>query len=116
MPTLPGKTCRVPGCPIKASVKNKGFCEKHKNKTWEQHQRKFDGTKRIYQLPIWRKIRREVINRASGLCENCAKAGLFVIGNQVDHIINVESGGSETDLSNLQLLCEKCHKLKTAKE
>ncbi len=116
MAKLPGKTCRVPGCAGIASIKNKGYCVKHRGKSWEQFQRSKDGVKRIYQLPIWRKLRVQVINRAHGLCELCAKKDLFVIGTEVDHIINVESGGSETSLSNLQLLCNKCHKAKTAKE
>jgi 5-methylcytosine-specific restriction endonuclease McrA len=32
---------------------------------------------------------------------------------QADHIVAVEDGGSGTDLSNLQLLCTKCHLGKT---
>jgi 5-methylcytosine-specific restriction protein A len=36
-------------------------------------------------------------------------------GKDVDHIINLASGGTD-DLSNLQLLCDWHHKQKTAKE
>lgn len=116
MAKLPGKTCRVQGCPGIASIKNKGYCEKHKHKEWGKYQRKFDGQKRIYQKPIWRKIREQVINRAGGLCEEDYKKGIYVIGTIVDHIIPLAHGGHETELSNLQLLCEKCHKAKSAKE
>lgn len=116
MPSLPGKTCRVPGCVGSATIGNKGFCEKHRHKTWEQYQAKKGTEKRIYQLPIWRKLRIAVINRASGLCENCYKEGMIKTGTDVDHIIPISHGGAEDSLSNLQLLCSECHKAKTARE
>lgn len=34
----------------------------------------------------------------------------------LDHIIPTSVGGHGTDLSNLQVLCVKCHKIKTSKE
>lgn len=116
MPSLPGKTCRVQGCAKVATIKNKGFCEDHKHKSWEQHQKRLDGQKRIYQLPIWRKLRAFVINRAGGLCENCFKNGMIVVGTDVDHIRPISQGGAEDDESNLQLLCKACHAAKTARE
>lgn len=116
MPSLPGKSCRVPGCVGVATLKNNGYCDKHKNKGWENFQNRQGNKKRIYQLPIWRKLRVVVINRASGLCENCASKGLFVIGTEVDHKRPVSQGGAEDDINNLQLLCKQCHATKTANE
>ncbi len=34
---------------------------------------------------------------------------------EVDHIVNVESGGTDDD-SNLEAICSPCHKAKTARE
>ena len=37
-------------------------------------------------------------------------------GLEADHIIPIALGGNEYDLKNLQTLCERCHKRKTARE
>lgn len=50
------------------------------------------------------KIRDLVLQRNKGLCQVCGKAG-----TEIDHI-----NGSNDELSNLQLLCQKCHNEKTA--
>ncbi|WP_245392277.1 HNH endonuclease [Salinicola halophyticus] len=34
---------------------------------------------------------------------------------EVDHIVNVEAGGTDDD-SNLEAICSPCHKAKTARE
>ncbi|MDI9917864.1 HNH endonuclease signature motif containing protein [Rhodococcus sp. IEGM 1379] len=36
-------------------------------------------------------------------------------GVQVDHIINVKAGGTD-DMTNLQVLCARCHEIKTQRE
>lgn len=114
MPSLPGRQCRVSGCSGLATSANNGYCLKHKNKGWEDYQK--DNPNRFYQSTRWKKTRTMVIRRACGLCENCIKKKLFVPGNNVDHKIPVSKGGAIWDLDNLQLLCEDCHKAKTAKE
>lgn len=48
-------------------------------------------------------IRNAVIARDNGQCRKCGEPG-----SQIDHIL-----GSSSDLSNLQLLCPKCHNEKT---
>ncbi|NOJ30094.1 MAG: hypothetical protein DA328_08000 [Nitrososphaeraceae archaeon] len=35
---------------------------------------------------------------------------------QIDHIIPISLGGNIMDLSNMQLLCNKCHKRKTIRK
>jgi 5-methylcytosine-specific restriction endonuclease McrA len=36
------------------------------------------------------------------------------VGNEVDHVIELAAGG-EDSIDNLQVLCNACHKVKTAK-
>jgi hypothetical protein len=64
--------------------------------------------------PINRKIRGQVLLRASGACAMCgrtiAKHGVVL---QIDHIIPVEWGGS-SEIENLQALCEEDNAAKKA--
>ena len=61
------------------------------------------------------KIRAIVLVRDNYLCQECLKQGLFVTATTVDHITPKAHGGSD-DLTNLQSLCNSCHKFKTARE
>lgn len=60
----------------------------------------------------WRRKRDAVLLRDAYTCQHCGYIGTDV---EVDHIVNVASGGSD-DESNLQTLCVPCHKVKTAQE
>lgn len=115
MPNLPGGSCRIPGCAALAKRSNNGYCDKHKNRGWEDYQKSKTGEKRIYQTTAWKKIVNAVWVMDNGLCRNCKSKGLIVPGNDVDHIKPISQGGSN-ELSNLQLLCKNCHKQKTARE
>jgi len=53
--------------------------------------------------------------RDCGLCQECRRKGVTLIGSQVDHIIPLWKGGSDDD-SNKELLCTPCHDAKTARE
>lgn len=64
---------------------------------------------------MWRKLRAMVLERDRYLCLECLRNGLYVSATTVDHIIAKAHGGSD-DLSNLQSLCEQCHRMKTARE
>ena len=55
------------------------------------------------------------MQRDGGLCQPCVKAGLVTQGTEVDHVINLESGGTD-DLDNLQTICAPCHQAKTVAE
>jgi 5-methylcytosine-specific restriction protein A len=55
-------------------------------------------------------LRRQCIRRDKGRCQSCGAEG-----TQVDHIKNVADGGKWV-LSNLQLLCERCHQVKIQEE
>lgn len=61
----------------------------------------------------WEKIRAYVLAESLGMCANCLKQGRYTKATQVDHIVPKAKGGEDT-LSNLQPLCEPCHKIKTA--
>lgn len=55
-------------------------------------------------------LRRQVFDRDRGQCQTCGEPG-----TEVDHIINLKSGGTNA-LENLQLLCRSCHNRKTQAE
>lgn len=63
----------------------------------------------------WIRLRELVKKRDEYLCQECLKNGYLVCGSEVDHIIPVSQGGSDS-LDNLQLLCTSCHRVKTLKE
>jgi 5-methylcytosine-specific restriction protein A len=56
---------------------------------------------------------REVPNN---LCLECYKEGKIKQGYAIDHIVRIKDGGSRTDYSNLQNLCEHHHAVKSAYE
>ena len=60
-------------------------------------------------------LRRQVSERASGLCEYCQTAEINVIEMEIDHIIP-ESAGGQTTLDNLCLACISCNGFKGAFE
>lgn len=49
------------------------------------------------------------------LCRHCIEKGLTTAAIEVDHIIPLAFGGTDTD-DNVQCLCEDCHLLKSALE
>lgn len=67
------------------------------------------------QLPTghrtWRRIRAQVLAEQPW-CATCGSE----LAAEVDHIIPITAGGSETDRDNLQGLCRACHKVKTYQE
>jgi 5-methylcytosine-specific restriction protein A len=54
-------------------------------------------------------VRNRVRRRDKWKCVLCGKPG-----TDVDHIVELVDGGSWGDMSNLRLLCNPCHKRKTA--
>ena len=61
---------------------------------------------RRYRL-LWRRVLRQQPLCATG----CGRAAV-----EVDHIVPLHRGGSLFDRANLQGLCRRCHRLKTAAE
>lgn len=72
----------------------------------------------------WDRLRKQIMQRDAGLCQPCRKAGtLGVIAHAVDHITSKAKakklGWTKAQMdhpSNLQAICEPCHKRKTAEE
>lgn len=64
----------------------------------------------------WNSLVSTIWEAANGKCNKCgADCRVISIGGSVDHIIPRSRGGT-SDISNLQLLCNPCHKAKSRKE
>lgn len=107
------KACRKQGC-SHTTIDRSGYCDKHRGCGWQRYQRGKTASQRGYGNE-WRKLRRIVLERDRYLCQICFRQGLYVTATTVDHIVPKAQGGSDA-LSNLQSLCECCHKFKTARE
>lgn len=73
--------------------------------------------------PEWTRLRTQVIERAKGMCEECARQGRVTMGRDVDHKVSKAkakvlgwSKAKTESIANLQYLCVPCHKRKTAEE
>ena len=100
--------------------------------------RKLEGRKRHYCSDThgrfygfwfsWERVRSSIYIRDKGTCQKCRKEALWLhkrnglkefniddLG-EIDHITAIALGGSNWDLTNLQLLCRKCHINKTRKD
>lgn len=77
--------------------------------------RKNGMIKRV-NIPRW--VQRAVLHRDRGMCVSCNKdlSGQISVGGigNFDHIIPLAKGGIN-DVTNIQLLCEKCNKTKQSK-
>ena len=81
---------------------------------WKKRQHGKTTTSRGYGH-AWAKLRKKVIQRDSGLCQEHYRNKKIVAGSTVDHILNKASGGTD-EMRNLELLCNECHKAKTQTE
>ena len=70
-----------------------------------------DKTRRINIPP---EVKKFVFERNNYQCQSCNKIDLTAKNLQVDHIIALAQGGTN-DMSNLQTLCAKCNREKSAK-
>ena len=93
-------------------------CERHQHTFTPKkryHDHHFHKARYFYGTTEWKRTRERYIN-AHPLCEHCESRGLIVPGNEVDHIIEIEDGGEKFAENNLQTLCHRCHRRKTAEE
>ncbi|WP_040642633.1 HNH endonuclease [Psychrobacter aquaticus] len=114
---MPSTPCRQYRCPNLTTRKDKGYCDEHADQrsNWTKRpDRKGSTTARGYGH-AWRRLREEVLRRDGYLCVSCSKSVRYVPATDVDHIINKANGGTD-ELKNLQSLCKKCHRTKTANE
>ena len=63
---------------------------------------------------VWRRLRRMVLARQP-LCGVCLAHGYHVAASQVDHIVPLSAGGSNS-MANLQGLCAMHHSQKTGRQ
>lgn len=67
----------------------------------------------FYDTPLWRNLRRTILNRDNGICKYCESKGIAKAGNIVDHILPRKLFPElEVDESNLVTCCDKCHNRK----
>ncbi|MDU4356990.1 MAG: HNH endonuclease signature motif containing protein [Phytobacter diazotrophicus] len=113
MPALIPRACRKRGCPDTTTDRS-GYCDKHRNEGWEQHQQGRSRHQRGYGSK-WEIRRARILSRDNHLCQSCLKEGRAVPAVTVDHIKPKAQGGTDDD-ANLQSLCWPCHRRKTATE
>jgi 5-methylcytosine-specific restriction protein A len=93
--------CSTPGCP------NLNPCLEHKPKPWANSQRKQRIGKSGWQQQADAK---RVLRRDHHRCAMCG-----VLATEVDHVIPLAEGGTDTD-ANKQSLCHPHHAEKTKRE
>ena len=71
-------------------------------------------TDKTPRIPIPAEVKKYVFDRNSYQCQSCHKIDLSAKNLQIDHIIPLKQGGTN-DISNLQTLCAKCNREKSAK-
>lgn len=49
-------------------------------------------------------------------CRHCERKNRLTEAEEVDHIKPIADGGDPYEFGNLQSLCKRCHRMKTAKE
>jgi len=76
----------------------------------EAERREAQPYREQYTSPEYRRNRTRAIKRARGHCELCGER--LLARAQVDHIVPLRDGGS-SEVANLQVLCPRCHHLKT---
>ena len=71
---------------------------------------------RGYGWASWQRVRKAVIARAGGICQMC---GELMAGSDrdlhIDHIVEkpTNEAAEATPMEGLQLLCRRCHSIKT---
>ncbi|WP_072032556.1 MULTISPECIES: HNH endonuclease [Xenorhabdus] len=113
MPPRIPRACRKSGCP-KTTTDRSGYCPDHLHMGWQYHQQGKSRHQRGYGNQ-WDKLKTRVKQRDNFLCQHCLRQGRAVTGTTVDYVQSKAHSGTDR-LSNLQLLCDACHRQKTAVE
>ncbi|WP_072071426.1 HNH endonuclease [Raoultella ornithinolytica] len=113
MPALIPRACRKIHCKY-TTIDSSGYCKKHCNESWQQHQRGKSRHERGYGSQ-WDIRRSRILKHDNHLCQNCLRNGRAVTATTVDHIKAKAHGGTDDD-SNLESLCWPCHRTKTGSE
>ena len=86
-----------------------------RHKGWSMWQHYKGSSKSRGYGYAWSKLRLKALERDKHLCQMCLKRGIFTTATDVDHIVPLAQGGTDT-MENLQSLCHECHKQKTCQE
>jgi 5-methylcytosine-specific restriction enzyme A len=79
---------------------------------WQRHP---SQSSQVTRGANWKRTRRRILNRDGHECQ-IRGPRCIVDANEVDKIIPISLGGSDTDEDNLRAACVPCHRLKTASE
>ena len=113
------KQCTYGGCKATVDVNaEQPRCEKHQYAHQEKkvyHSHQMHRERYFYGTSEWKKLRNQYMQH-NPFCELCDKRGVVEAGHTVDHIKEIQDGGEKLEWSNLQTLCEPCHKIKTGQE
>jgi len=63
----------------------------------------------------WQQLRKQILSRDKGLCQECLRQGKYRPARIVDHIVPKSEDGTD-DSNNLQSLCQACSDKKTQSE
>ena len=115
----PLKPCKHYGCP---NLTRETYCEQHKYKAKQdnaERQKYYDENVRwkrdrkyaeFYKSKEWERVRRAVLARDNGLCQECLKNKRITLADAVHHIVEVKEDWSKRfQLDNLISVCTSCH-------
>lgn len=92
--------------------------KKQKHRAYMPEKKAFTGrvndNMKFYNSKAWRTKRLHKL-QLNPLCELCEEKNLVVAAAVVDHITEINDGGSKLSFSNLQSLCHSCHNAKTGR-
>lgn len=116
------KICSARGCE-EIALPGKPRCEDHQSERDRTEAARRQAAKagsrawsHLYQTPEWKRASR-AFRAAHPVCAECAKLGLVVPTQEVDHIIPHRGDRALFwDRKNWQGLCTPCHNRKTAAE
>ena len=103
------KRCRT--CSDKLGVDTK---ERYKH--YDTNRRDKEATM-FYRSLAWKRMRMQILAGDNGLCVKCKEGKRITPATMVDHVIPLRiAWDRRLDPSNLQALCERCHRAKTASD
>lgn len=98
-------------------IEKKSTEEKKKDsyKIYNQYRNQTDSEYvKFYKTQKWVKLRNFVMTEHNYLCQHCLKRNLVVYADVVDHIVPTKiNWNRRLDITNLEPLCDNCHKIKT---
>jgi 5-methylcytosine-specific restriction protein A len=109
------RMCNFPGCTVLIDPSER-YCLKHKKEKSSNSRKPFENAQRsnnnLYHTAQWKNLRKKVL-KDNNYCVYCGSRENLVI----DHIIPPR-GNEDLFFSenNLQVVCHRCHSLKTAQE